>query len=101
MAAHKLTSADLDALRRYARTTPSSLTPVMADGGTGGRIHPGFEEGTHDTVPVCGALRGRETITTDDSANCGGCATVVRAIGLGDHLRDEDGWTGLYQPRTR
>lgn len=101
MAAHKLTRAQLADLRRYVDTHPTSITPVVAAGTYAGAVHLGIDEGSYDTRPVCGALASRETETTDLEANCGACAAVVRAIGYGHWLKDEDGWTGIYRPRQR
>ena len=101
MASHKLTPAQIDELRRTLHTKVCTLTPVKAEGSWRGRVHLGIDEGSYDTFPLCGALAGRATETTDEEANCGGCATVARAASMGYLLRDEDGWTGLYRPASR
>lgn len=85
----------------FAHRADHSLTPVRAEGGTASAVHLGWDCGSYDSVPMCGALAARATETTDDPANCADCAYVVRQLGLGDLLRDEGGWTGIYQPRTR
>lgn len=78
-----------------------NLTPVtgLVYGEPSATVHLGYDLGTYDTSPICGLLAARDTETTDTPANCSGCAAVVREIGLGHLLRDEDGWTGLYEPR--
>jgi len=96
---HFPTPAELAEMEREARSTPCSLTPVRQEGSAGLAVHLGWDLGSYDTHPLCGALRGRATETTDEPANCGPCARVVRLIGFDDLLKDEDGWTGIYEPR--
>jgi hypothetical protein len=76
-----------------------SLTPVKAESERTNTIHLAFDHGSYDSAPLCGVLRWSNTETTDTPANCGRCAAVARQLGRGDDLRDELGWTGLYEPR--
>ncbi len=98
-AKHFPTPAELAEMEREARSTECSLTPVKREGSSSLAVHLGWDGGSYDTYPLCGALKGHDTETTDEPANCGLCARVVRLIGLAYLLKDEDGWTGLYEPR--
>jgi hypothetical protein len=87
--------------RRTYETQHVSLTPVRAEDDRGSRVHIGFDEGSYDSKPLCPALANRATETTDTPANCTQCAGIVRDMGLEYLIKDEDGWTGLYEPRRR
>lgn len=88
--------------RPLAHRSDISFTPVMAEGGHyGGTIHLGVDEGSYDSKPMCGALANRATETTDAAGNCSSCATIIRAIGLDYLIKDESGYTDLYQPKRR
>lgn len=78
-----------------------SLTPIKAESENTNTIHLAFDHGSYDNPALCGALHNRSNATIDTPANCGRCATVARQLGRGDDLRDEQGWTGLYEPRPR
>lgn len=83
-------------LREEARRG-DSLTAVRAP--TNSRtVHLGFDHGSYDTLPLCGRLANRPTETTDETANCGLCRSVVRALGIDYLIKDESGWTGLWTP---
>jgi hypothetical protein len=86
-----------ETLRRLAgRYDLTAMRP--ASGPTSG-VHLGFETGIDDMAPMCGALEHKEMETTDDPSHCADCLFVVRAMGLEDAVKDENGWTGLYLPR--
>lgn len=85
-------------MQGYARRG-DSLTPVIAESEHTRAVHLAFDHGSYGLPPLCGALHGRSTMTTDTPANCSACATVARQLGRGDDLKDEQGWTGLYEPR--
>lgn len=55
-----------------------SLTGIKAANGATQTIHVGHDDGSFDSVPLCPALRTRETETTDDLANCPACKKIVR-----------------------
>jgi hypothetical protein len=88
------------ALRQLA-TDGHGLTPVRASYLITQAVHLAFEYGTYASKPLCGVLADRETETTDETANCGRCATVAYALGLDYLLKDHLGWTGIYEPRQR
>lgn len=77
------------------------LTGIQAASSVTQVVHLGFDQGTHDSYTLCGALAKRETETTDEVANCSPCAREVRKLGLEYLIKDESGWTGLYEPRRR
>lgn len=54
------------------------LTTVRAVNGNSARVHVGWDEGSFDTVPLCPALRTRETETVDALATCPDCKHIVR-----------------------
>jgi hypothetical protein len=84
-----------------ARRSDISFTPVRASETYTESVHIGVDEGSYDSKPMCGALANRATETTDTPANCSSCATIIKAIGLEYLIKDEDGYTDLYQPRKR
>lgn len=77
------------------------LTGIKAISPFAQTVHLGFDSGTHDSYPLCGGLSNRRAETTDEVANCGPCAREVRKLGLEYLIKDESGWTGLYEPRRR
>lgn len=93
--------AIVTALEPILRRSDVSLTPVMAENTYGGTVHIGVDEGSYDSKPVCNALANRATETTDTPANCSTCATIIRAAGHEHLIKDEDGYTDLYQPKRR
>lgn len=60
-------------------TIKHSLTPVKAAETISNRVHLAVDCGTYDSVPLCGALRRRETETTDELSNCSPCKKAARA----------------------
>lgn len=79
---------------RGSLTTVRAVSPWAA-------VHLGFFEGSYESTTLCGALAGREVETVDEISSCADCAWVVRHSGHEYLIKDEDGWTGLYQPRAR
>lgn len=89
-------------VRHLAHRADVSFTPIIAEGNYyGGTVHIGVDEGSYDSKPICGALASRATETTDTAGNCSSCATVIRAIGLDYLIKDHEGYTALYQPKSR
>ena len=84
------------ALRETARRG-DSLTTVRAPT-TSRTVHLGFDHGSYGSYPLCGRLANGPTETTDETANCGLCRSVMRKLGLDHLIKDEDGWTGLWTP---
>lgn len=64
-------------------------------------VHLGFDHGSYDSYPLCGRLANRHPETTDETANCAPCLRVACELGLEYLIKDESGWTGLYEPRRR
>jgi hypothetical protein len=95
----RLSAPDAFLLRAEANRG-TGLTPVKAANTSRGGVHLGFEAGTHDTYPLCGALDRRAKETTDEPANCTRCGSIARELGLGDLLEPND-WMTIYAPRSR
>lgn len=66
-------------------TIKHSLTPVRASETTSNRVHLAIDCGTHESEPFCGALKRRETETTDELSNCSSCKRAARAAGYGSY----------------
>ncbi len=77
----------------------TSLTAVQATDTYTGTVHLGWDYGSYDSYPICGALKNRDCSTTDETANCPRCARVLREIGMEHLIKDVDGWTGIYRNR--
>lgn len=56
-----------------------SMTQVKALDSTRTRVHVGYDAGSYDSYPICGALKNRNTETVDDYANCPDCRRLLLA----------------------
>lgn len=79
-----VTNAD-QVLWNLQKASSSSLTQVTSQSAASQRVHVGFEEGTHETKPICGSLKNQATETIDAYANCPACKKLLRRAGADLH----------------